>query len=630
MVFKWLNTSAAEKTGVALADEFAPPPSTPKRQSASCDPNDTLPQILKRADEQIRGLRLNFYRKAKFANSFKWRLLENGVEKPLADELTQRLVIHLSANQAATSPSDATARTTGPRRSHDAKYLHTMGNKAIAQGHFTEAVAIYQDLIRLNPRHVIALNNLAAALCKLGLYKEAEDHFYKAIRTKPDYADAHSNIGALLLLKGEYKAAEDLLRRALKLNPRLADARVNLGLTLAHLNRLREARGHIEKVLRYEPANPDALTGMALIAKMEGRFDQARDMLRRALKVKPNMPQALASQADMRKMTQSDIAWLERAEELAASGIEPLSESELRFSIGKYYDDVENFERAFQNYKRANDLLKPIATPYDREGYKKFVEAMIRAETKKVAAPMTGRGSESMKPVFVVGMPRSGTSLTEQIISSHPSARGAGEQEFWSEAIREHEAAIAAGALDESTRNKLAAAYLRVLETKTGDALRIVDKAPVNSDYLGVIHSVFPKARIIYMQRDPIDTCLSCYFQKFVLSLNFAMDLADLAHYYRQHERLITHWRAVLPAGTILDVPYEGLVADQEGWSRKILDFLDLEWNDQVLDFHKTKRPVATASFWQVRQKIYKSSVQRWRNYEKFVGPLRDLQNSGR
>jgi hypothetical protein len=232
-----------------------------------------------------------------------------------------------------------------------------------------------------------------------------------------------------------------------------------------------------------------------------------------------------------------------------------------------------------------------------------------------------------MKPVFVVGMPRSGTSLTEQIIASHPSAKGAGELAFWSHAMHDHEAAIKEGPLGESTRSKLAEAYLRVLGANSEESLRVVDKAPINSDYLGVIHSVFPNARIIYMQRDPIDTCLSCYFQKFVLSLNYTMDLSDLADYYRQHQRLIAHWRAVLPPGTILDVPYEALVADQEGWTRKILEFLDLEWDERVLDFHTTRRTVVTASFWQVRQKIYKNSVRRWRHYEKFIGPLLALKD---
>jgi hypothetical protein len=141
-----------------------------------------------------------------------------------------------------------------------------------------------------------------------------------------------------------------------------------------------------------------------------------------------------------------------------------------------------------------------------------------------------------------------------------------------------------------------------------------------------VIHSVFPNARIIYMRRDPIDTCLSCYFQPFSAALNFTMDLSDLAHHYREHQRLMAHWRAALPPGTILDVPYAELVADQEGWTRRILDFIGLEWDQRCLDFHSTKRAVVTASYWQVRQRIYNDSVQRWRNYRKFIGPLLDLR----
>jgi hypothetical protein len=224
-------------------------------------------------------------------------------------------------------------------------------------------------------------------------------------------------------------------------------------------------------------------------------------------------------------------------------------------------------------------------------------------------------------------MPRSGTSLVEQIIASHPVAFGAGELPFWDEAVTVHSAEVRQGMLNEATRQKLAEAYLRVLANHSTDALHVVDKTPINADFLGVIHSVFPNARIIYMQRDPIDTCLSCYFQQFMTGLNFTLDLSDLAHYYREHQRLMTHWRAALPPGSILDVPYAELVADQETWTRKILEFLGLEWDERCLEFHKIKRSVVTASAWQVRQKIYGNSVDRWRNYEKFIGPLKGLRD---
>lgn len=635
MIFNWFNASEAAKIGVALADQFAPQgvtnSTTHDKKSARIEPDAILQDVLQRADREVRSLQLNFYKKAKFANSFKWRLLENGIEEAVADEVTQRLVLYLSGNHARSALSyNSDAGATDRPQSGDAKYLLTQANKSIAQGAYSEAIDFYQDLIRFEPRHAVALNNLGAALSKLGRYKEAEIHFYQAIEIKPDFADAHSNIGTALLLKGQYADAEKFLRRALKLNPRSMEARINLGLTLSFLSRLRDARPYFEKALKYQPRNADALFGMSFIAKTEGRFDQAGAMLSRALQVNPRMPKALASQAGLCKMKSSDNAWLKSAEEVAASGIAPIDESELRFAIGKYHDDVADFKRAFQNYKRANDLLKPIAESYERETHKRFVDMMINAYTPEVVARVDGRASASMKPVLVVGMPRSGTSLAEQIIASHPSAKGAGELGFWSHEVREHEAAVKNGSLGESAKNKLAEAYLRILETNAGGALRVVDKAPVNSDYLGIIHSVFPNARIIYMQRDPIDTCLSCYFQNFVLSLNFTMDLSDLANYYRQHERLMAHWRAVLPPGTILNVPYEELVDDQKGWTRKILEFLGLEWNERCLDFHNTNRTVVTASFWQVRQKIYKNSVQRWRNYEKFIGPLLDLKDLAR
>ena len=630
MTLEWFDASEGSRIGVELADQFAPPQSAPVvtggNSSAQRKQAGSLQALLDRADREVRGLRLNFYKKAKFANAFKWRLLENGVDKALADEVTQKLVLHLSGAQRSVLSDEAGSGATDRPKTIDAKYLLSQGNKSIARGAYSEAISFYEELLKIAPRQIVALNNLGAALSKLGRYKEAEQYFYQAIKVDPGFPDAHSNIGTMLLMKGQYADAESFFRKALKLNPRFLDARVNLGMALAFLSRLREARSHFEKVLKWEPRSADAMFGMALIAKTEGNFEEAEVLLNRVLQVNPRMSKALASQAGMRNMSTSDSAWLERAEEVAAAGIEPLDESELRFAIGKYYDDVKDFKRAFNNYTRANDLLKPIAEPYNRDAYRHFVDTMIQIYTPDAVAGVVGGVSTSRQPVFVVGMPRSGTSLTEQIISSHPSAKGAGELEFWSHAVHEHETAIKERSFGESTRNKLAEAYLRVLETKSGEALRIVDKAPVNSDFLGVIHSVFPNARVIYMQRDPIDTCLSCYFQKFVLSLNFTIDLADLADYYRQHQRLMAHWRAVLPPGTILDVPYEELVADQEGWSRKILDFLGLEWDERVLNFQDTKRSVVTASFWQVRQKIYGNSVRRWRNYEKYIGPLANLK----
>jgi hypothetical protein len=225
-----------------------------------------------------------------------------------------------------------------------------------------------------------------------------------------------------------------------------------------------------------------------------------------------------------------------------------------------------------------------------------------------------------MKPVFVLGMPCSGTSLTDQILASHRSVKGAGELQFWSGVTRQRLAEVRAGLLDLPTRKKLAEDYLQLLEKRTGDPFRVIDASTSNADCIGLIHSVFPNARFIYMERDPIDTCLSCYFEHFVAAMSFSTDLSDLAHYYRAHRKLIQHWQSVLPPDRMLVVRYEDLVQDQETWTRKMLDFLGLEWDEKCLSVHENERPVATASTWDT------DSVGRWQAYKKFIGPLKALR----
>jgi tetratricopeptide (TPR) repeat protein len=629
-MFEWLNGREAAAVGSALADRFAPRNDASngargKDKSAQGTHSKALQQLLQQADREVRGLGLNFIKRAKLANSFKWRLLENGVQQPAAEEVTRALVVHLmlkpgsseSAGEEAIAPADAPA----PPTAHN---LLTQGNKHFAEGAFAEALSSYQELVKLKPRHADGLNNLGAVLCKLNRYPEAEEYFRRALQLRPDNAEAHSNLGSVLRWKGQFPEAEASLRRALKLKPDYVDARNLLALTLAASGRMHDAKAQFEKVLKNAPRHTEALLGLAQVATIEGRFDDAEALFKRTMQIEANKPGAWAGLVGLRRMSSADGAWLTRAEEIAAGGIPNAEEASMRFAIGKYYDDVGDFVRAFQSYRRGNELLRELAENYQRDAHTRFVDDLIRVYTPQSLA-QAGGASESMTPVFVVGMLRSGTSLTEQIIASHPAAIGAGELSFWGEAVRKHVAEVRRGILPEPVRKKLADEYLKVLSGYSADALRVVDKSPVNADHLGLIYSVFPKARIIYMQRDPIDTCLSCYFQQFPQILNFTTDLSDLAHYYREHHRLMAHWRAVLPAGTILDVPYEQLIGAQELWTRRILEFIGLSWDQRCLDFHKTERPVTTASYWQVRQKIYNNSVERWRNYKKFIKPLLEL-----
>jgi tetratricopeptide (TPR) repeat protein len=632
MTFNWLDAKKAVEAGIVLADQLAPLMGTvpPERcETKPQTPAEALREILARADHAVHTTGLNFYKRAKLANSFKWRLIENGVARATADDVTQELVLNLSMKPGDPSATDQVdGATRNSPHTNNVKQLLAQGNKCLEQGANAQAIEIFERLLEIDPRHAIALNNLGAALSKLNLYKDAEKYFRAAIKQRPDFADAYSNLGVGFRSRGNIDESEKSLRSALRSNPTHVEARTNLGLTLILLNRIREAKAQFSKVLKSRPRSAQALFGMGQSAYLEGRFDESEKFLRRALQVSPKMPAAWAALSGLHRMTPSDAAWLQGAEEIAGSGIPPMEVAILRFAMGKYHDDVGQFATAFENYRAANELLKPLAETYDRAARTTFVDALIRLHSKEKLAAAQGVVSTSMKPVFVVGMMRSGTSLTEQIIASHPMAQGAGELAYWGSVVHEHRTAILQGQspLDEPAMKRVAETYLRTLEKVSSTASRVVDKAPLNSDYLGMIHSIFPNARIIYMQRDPIDTCLSCYFQNLSLAHNFTLDLSDLAHYYGEHHRLMNHWRTALPQGSILDVNYEELVADQEGCTRKILNFIGLDWDTQCLDFQATERPIATASFWHARQKIFKTSVQRWRNYEKFIDPLLRLK----
>jgi tetratricopeptide (TPR) repeat protein len=631
MWLKGLNTRKAADIGASLADQFV---TTVAHEGAgkpgkSADRGRELQGFFAQVEREALSLELGMFRRARLANSFKWRLLDSGVEPEVANEVTQMLLLRLSAKPTGAAAIEhkllAPAPPTGGGK---VQTLLAHIEASAARGAHTEVIESCVELLRLKPRHLGARNNFGVALWKLGRYQEAEEQFRRAVGTQSTSADAQFNLGTILRLRGRVAESEQPLRRALKLNPKHVEAQVSLGTTLVELTRLGEARECFDKVLRVAPRHAAALCGIGKIHSLEGHFAEAESTFKRALVFETSMPTAWAALASLRKMTPADAPWLKGALKIAASGIAPLDEADLRFAIGKYADDMGDYELAFRSYQRANELQQQVAHRYDPQARTRFVDEMIRAHPPEAFASVGAGASDSRKPVFVTGMMRSGTSLVEQIIASHPAAAGAGELQFWSDAIHKYPDAMRNRWLGEPLRKKLGDTYLRALDGVSNEALRVVDKSTFNSDYLGPIHQVFPNARILYVRRDPIDTCLSCYFQQFSAAQNFTLSLADLAHYYGEHERLVAHWRSVLPPGTLLEVPYAELVADQEGWTRRIVEFIGLPWDDCCLEFHATQRPVTTASFWQVRQKMYGGSVGRWRNYKKFIGPLLALQES--
>lgn len=635
-MFKWFDTREVTDVGTALADDFVLQSASGSggRQKngspvvAGGDLQKFMQKFLQRVDRDARPLQLNLFKRAKLANSFKWRLLEKGVEKDLVEELTQALVLRLTTGTAASGlPAKSLAASASRPAGDDAQTLANKGNDRMTRGAYAEAVICYRDSVRLDGRNPITRNSLGAALCRVGEYQEAEEQFRRAIGLKANNADAHFNLGTLLRLKGQIVESEMPLRRALKLKPAYVNAQISLGETLTVLGRLHDARELLEKALKLDRRNVGALVSLGLLLAREGRFAEAEVLFNRAHEIDPKAPDVWVGLVGLKKMTPADAAvWLKGAQASADNALEPLSEARVRYAIGKCYDDVGDFARAFGSYQRANELMKSGALVYDGDPRKRFVDDMIRVYTREALADPQRPASQPTLPVLVVGMPRSGTSLVEQIIASHPAAKGAGELRFWGQAFRKHATTLSQRLPDQALRKRLAEGYLRTLAGAAAGAPRVVDKSPFNSDYLGVIHLALPNARVIYVQRDPLDTCLSCYFQDFPPALNFTLDLSDLAHYYREHRRLMEHWRRALPAGTLLDVPYEDLIADQEGWTRKIVEFLGLPWDERCLNFHSTERNVLTASYWQVRQRLYKSSIGRWRNYEKFIGPLLGLK----
>lgn len=620
MLLNWFNAREAVAVGATLADHFRPREiSSTASGSGPKDWRKDVQRFRQRIAHEARPLKLNLFKRAKLLNSFKWRLLEHGFDRGTADELTQVLLMQLCTKGIEwTTPAGEAPRHKGPS-SKRLSMLLAEADKRFADGEYAEAVERLEEALALDSRNADVHAKRGLALCCVGRYAEAEEALRRATAIKPHCGAAHLTLGILLRDRGEFAASETALRRAVKRDPRSHHALASLGLTLGMLNRLSEARGCLEKARRLKPQDPEVLCFCGWLEAIEGRFDEAERLYRATLNADPLHPGAWALLAGLRRMTDADHDWLTGAERTLARGLPPLEESKLRYAVGKYFDDLGKYSRAFEQYKRANDLRRQAAVPYDHVNRTKFVDQTIALYTRQRLAQPVEDASESARAVFVTGMMRSGTSLVEQIIASHPHAAGAGELDFWSVAARKRP--------DELHVRNLGESYLKVLEQHSPHAERVVDKSTFNTDHLGLIHVALPQARFVYVQRDPVDNCLSCYFQDFANVASFTMDLADLAHYYREHHRLISHWRSTLPQGVLLVVPYQELVADPEGWSRRIVEFIGLEWDSRCLEFHKTQRSVLTASNWQVRQPIYSRSIGRWRNYEKFIRPLLGLRD---
>jgi len=536
---------------------------------------------------------------------------------------------------------------------------NNLGNAFLELGQYEQAIACYHKALQDRPHDAQIYCNLCNAQERLRLLDEALLSARQAVALEPTSSLAHGSLGRILAALGQRGAAVASFQLAVELNPKDAQSLSSLGDALFDLRKIDEAAATYVTLLELEPQNvsahlslsvarraqrrqsdaeanceaalsiqPNFVEAISLLGELRadrGRFGEAEVLFKRAIKIDPEFSFAFSSIATHRKMTLEDSDWLSGAQALLEKRLPLEREISLRYALGKYHDDIGQYAQAFEHYRHANELSKQQISAYDGLKFSQRIDSVIRHFDAAGLAALHSRTQTSDVPVFIIGMPRSGTSLAEQILASHPAAFGAGEISFWEAAYIAYRQAEVAGAADAAQLAELGGEYLDRLTASSGEASRVIDKMPANFLYAGLIHAAFPRARIIHMQRDPIDTCVSIYFQNFFNKDPYATDLESLAHYYGEYRRSMRHWRSVLPSSALLEIPYESLIADQEGWTRRMLDFVGLPWDAKCLQFHETERVVITASKWQVRQKMHSASAGRWRHYEPYLEPLKRL-----
>jgi tetratricopeptide (TPR) repeat protein len=528
-------------------------------------------------------------------------------------------------------------------------------------GRDEQAIVHYEKALAIKPGYVEARNNLGAMLQTLGRLAEAIPHYEMALAARPDYAAAHKNMGNALGGLDRHPEAAVYFEQALTLNPDDIEALIGLGNTRLRLEWPREAIASFEKVRALNPANVEALIGLGSAAHALGRSEEAIVHYQSVLAINPANVEAHSKIGDallaLGRVTEASAA-LERALALSprkaghywnlanakrfaendphlaamrtlTEQLQSLNEVEqidLHFALGKAYGDLAAHSQSFQHMLQGNALMRQRVS-YDEANALGRFERMRQIFTAKLMNEKKGHGDPSAVPVFIIGMPRSGTTLIEQILASHPKVFGAGELREMAALAEQvngpggRSVPEAVPAMSGEQLQRLGADYLQAIRRLAPEAERITDKMPGNFLLAGLIHLALPNARIIHACRDLRDTAFSCFSLLFPRGQVYSYDLAELGRYCRGYQKLMAHWHEVMP-GVILDVQYEEVVGGLEEQARRIIARCGLEWDDACLDFYRTQRSVRTASAAQVRQPIYHSSIGRWHPHEGGLQPL--------
>jgi tetratricopeptide (TPR) repeat protein len=547
------------------------------------------------------------------------------------------------------------------RRSADAR--NELAGLLRSEGRAEEAVTEAKHAVRLQPEDPGSHNNLGLCHLAVGRAPLAITHFQRALALKPDAAMFHHNLGLALQQQARDLEAIAAYRRALDLDGANAQALAHLGqLLLQHgeaeegtrcyeraaelqpdptlgalhraeallqAGRAAEAEACLRRAVAADPGSDLAHQVLGVLLQRRGRFDEAAASFARAIELQPKRISAYLSLVMGKRVGAADRSLLDAMLALLDDPLLTATErSRLHYALGKAYDDLADYASASRHFDRANEIeadqVRRAGRGFDRKGHKTVIDRIIAGYPAALFAQRPASGSQSELPVLIVGMPRSGTTLVEQILSSHRDVGAAGELSYWTDRQALSAPAAAVGRAD---LVPLAEDYLALLRRAAPAARRVTDKMPGNFLVLGLVHLVLPGARVIHIRRDPIDTCLSIYQTAFGNPLDFAHDRSDLAFFYREYERLMAHWRAVLPSDRFFEIDYEALVADPERVSRAMIDFCGLEWDEACLAPEANEHVIMTPSLWQARQPVNRGAVARWRKYENWLGALRRLSD---
>jgi tetratricopeptide (TPR) repeat protein len=544
---------------------------------------------------------------------------------------------------------------------------NTLGIAYLKLNEVKKAMHHLGEALRIQPEFVTALQNLGQAHLFLNQVDEAEEYFLKAKEKAGEIAEIDINLARVYMAKSELKKAVDLvlpyarrdgekkelpmalviigqvherqenykkakgaMERALELGFRSSGMLAHLGvIQVQQLNEYDKGVERLEEALEKDNRNLEAKCALAGAYTILGKLDLAEARLMEVLEVNPEHAHAYRQLAHIKKADEENAPSVEdMLKRIEDPEIPKPQKIELSYGLADAYDQLGEHDKAFPYLKTANDM-DAENHPFDMEKPRKAIKALKSIFTKEFFEERKEWGLQTDVPVFIVGMPRSGTTLTEQILASHPQVYGAGELKDIGEmkSVMRHEfkhpKAFPFCSADLTTEqiDSLAERHLAHLRSMDPDAIRITDKMPFNYYALGLIHLLYPKAKLIHCMRNALDNCLSCYFLRFVDKMSFSTNMEQLGEIYRLHTEIMDHWKEVIPA-PILEMQYEETVADQKAQTRRILDFCGLNWDDACMEFHKNDRPVKTASNWQVRQPIYSTSDGRWKNYRDHLGPL--------